>query len=125
MKWWKRLIFSVISLILGFVSLDYLIYAFRLLTGTQNAAGEYHIEENVLWQLLGAGLFILWFVILAFYYYLLRRSSNRIDWIERDRKTGEERVRRKWFDIMFQAALLLTGIFLRWCYLMFIYFPEC
>lgn len=32
MRWWKKLIFSVISLIWGYVSLDYLYYAFSKLT---------------------------------------------------------------------------------------------
>ncbi len=123
MKWWKRLLFSAVSLVLGFVSLDYLIYAFRLLTDARNQTGEY-AKEDIVGQLLGAFLFFLWFVILSFYYYVLRKSSNQIDLVEWDEKTGKSRVRKKWFDILLQAAFLVTGIFIRWCYLMFIYLPA-
>ena len=38
MKQWKRILFSVISLVWGFVSLDYLIYAFEMLTGKKFGA---------------------------------------------------------------------------------------
>ena len=37
MKWWRRLIFSIISLVLGYISLDYLYSAFTKLT---NASGS-------------------------------------------------------------------------------------
>lgn len=124
LKWWKRVIFSVVSILWGYVSLDYLFYAFQLLANTKNATGVYHPKEDGLMQLLGAGMFLLWFVIVAFYFYLIRRSSNKIDLIEADKKTGKERVKRRWFDFVFQFALLLTGMFLRWCYLIFIYFPN-
>lgn len=125
MKWWKRIVFSVISVILGYCSLDYLFYAFQLLANKKNQSGQYHPREDGMMQLLGAGLFLLWFIIIAFYFYLIRKSSNQIDLIEADRKTGKERVRRKWFDTILQAAFLLTGMLVRWCYLIFIYFPNC
>ena len=124
MKWWKRLVFSVISVLWGYVSLDYLFYAFQLLANTKNAEKVYHPEKDGLMQLLGAGLFLLWFVIIAFYIYLIRKASNQIDLVEADQKTGKEKVKRRWFDVMFQVALLLTGLLLRWCYLIFIYFPK-
>lgn len=124
LKWWKRLIFSIISVIWGYASLDYLFYAFQLLANTKNAEKVYRPEKDGLMQLLGAGLFLLWFVIITFYFYLIRRTSNQIDLVEANRKTGKEKVKRRWFDIMFQAALLLTGLLLRWCYLIFIYFPK-
>lgn len=124
MKWWKRLIFSVISVLWGYFSLDYLFYAFQLLANTKNAEKIYHPEKDGLMQLLGVGLFLFWFVIIAFYMYLIRKASNQIDLVEADRKTGKEKVKRQWFDVMFQIALILTGLFLRWCYLIFIYFPR-
>lgn len=124
MKWWKRLIFSIISVLWGYASLDYLFYAFQLLANTKNAEKIYRPEKDGLMQLLGAGLFLLWFVIITLYIYLIRRTSNQIDLVEANRKTGKEKVKRRWFDFMFQAALLLTGLLLRWCYLIFIYFPK-
>lgn len=124
MKWWKRLIFSVISVLWGYISLDYLFYAFQLLANTKNAEKIYHPEKDGLMQLLGAGLFLLWFVIIAFYMYLIRKASNQIDLVEANWKTGKEKVKRRWFDVMFQIALILTGLLLRWCYLIFIYFPK-
>lgn len=124
MKWWKRVVFSVVSIILGYCSLDYLFYAFQLLANKKNQSGEYRPGEDGVQQLLGAGLFFLWFVILAFYFYLIKKSSNQIDLIEADSKTGRERIKRKWFDKVLQVAFLLTGMLLRWGYLIFIYFPN-
>lgn len=124
MKWWKRIIFSVISLVWGFCSLDYLYYAFQLMTNKKNQTGEYHPKEDGVMQLLGIILLLLWFVILSFYYYLIRKSSNQIDLVEADEKTGKEKVKRKWFDTALQIAFLLTGLLLRWGYLIFIYFPN-
>ena len=124
MKWWKRVIFSIISVVLGYCSLDYLFYAFQLLANKRNQSGEYHPGEDGVMQLLGAGLFFLWFIVIAFYFYIIRKSSHQIDLIETDKKTGKEKVRRKWFDAMFQAAIMATGMLLRWGYLLFIYFPN-
>lgn len=125
MKWWKRSVFSAISVIWGYCSLDYLFYAFQLLANKRNHTRQYHPEEDGVMQLLGAGLFLLWFVVMAFYFYLIRKSSNQIDLIEADRKTGREKVRRKWFDTILQAAFILTGMLVRWGYLMLFYFPNC
>lgn len=75
-------------------------------------------------QLLGAGMFLLWFIVIAFYFYIIRKSSNQIDLIEADRKTGREKVKRKWFDTILQAAFILTGMLVRWCYLILFYFPS-
>lgn len=124
MKWWKRVVFSVISLVLGYCSLDYLFYAFQLLTHKRNQFGEYHPGKDGVMQLLGAGLFFLWFLVIAFYCCLLRKSSNQIDLIETDKKTGKETVRRKWFDLILQIGILFTGLLLRWGYLVLIYFPN-
>lgn len=124
MKWWKRVIFSVVSIILGYCSLDYLFYAFQLLANIKNQSGEYRPGEDGVQQLLGAGLFFLWFIVIAFYFYLIRKSSNQIDLIEADKKTGKECVTRKWFDIVLQIAFLITGMLCRWGYLIFIYFPN-
>lgn len=124
MKWWKRVVFSVVSVLWGYVSLDYLFYAFQLLANKRNVTKVYHPGKDGLMQLLGVGMFLLWFLIIAFYFYLLRRASNQIDFVETDKKTGKEKVKRRWFDVMFQFALLLTGLFLRWCYLIYIYFPR-
>ncbi len=124
MKWWKRIIFSIISILWGYISLDYLFYAFQLLANTKNGTKVYHPQEDGLLQLIGTGMFLLWFFIDAFYFYLIRKSSNKIDLIEADKKTGKEKIKRRWFDFVFQLALLITGLFLRWCYLIYIYFPN-
>lgn len=124
MRWWKRLIFSILSAVLGFCSLDYLIYAFRLLANKRNISGKYDPKSDAFWQLAGLGLFLLWFVIVAFYMYLIRRSSSQIDIIESDVKKGKERVRRRWFDLIFQGGILFTGLIARWCYLIYFYLPN-
>lgn len=124
MKWWKRSIFSVISVIWGYCSLDYLFYAFQLLANKKNLTKQYHPREDGVMQLLGAGMFLLWFIVIAFYFYIIRKSSNQIDLIEADRKTGREKVKRKWFDTILQVAFILTGMLVRWCYLILFYFPS-
>lgn len=124
MKWWKRLIFSISSLVWGYVSLDYLYFAFLQLTGFGQTGNVYQPEKEVPKQLLGAGLFIIWFVILAVYICLIRHFSVQIDLVESDRRTGEEKIRRKWFDIILQSGLIITGGILRLCYLLFVYLPK-
>lgn len=123
MRWWKRILFSVISTLWGYISLDYLFYAFQLLTGKRNEGGMYRLKQDAPMQLLGFGMFLLWFALNIFYFCLIRHASNKIDLIEANRKTGKKRVRHRWFDIAVQIAFLLTGMLLRWCYLMFLYFP--
>lgn len=124
MKWWRRAVFSVISIIWGFCSLDYLFYAFQLLTNKRNHTGEYHPQEDGIMQLLGTGLFLIWFIIVTVYILIIKRFSNQIDIIETDNKTGKERIKRKWFEPVLQIAFLITGLLLRWGYLFFIYFPN-
>lgn len=125
MQWWKRVLFSVLSIIWGFCSLDYLIYAFRLLSNAGKIEGDYRLLQDGGKQLLGVAMFLLWFVIMLFYFYLIQRNSTQINLIEEDSKSGKARVKRKWFDIILQLAIILTGVLLRWGYLMYFYFPNC
>lgn len=125
MQWWKRVLFSVLSIIWGFCSLDYLIYAFRLLSNAGKNGGDYRLLQDGGKQLLGVAMFLLWFVIMLFYFYLIQRNSTQINLIEEDSKSGKARVKRKWFDIILQLAIILTGVLLRWGYLMYFYFPNC
>lgn len=124
MKWWKRLIFSIVSLGLGYISLDYLYSAFTKLTNASGSAAAYSPKGDGLYQLLGAVMFLGYFVVLGFYIWIIKRSSPKIDLIEEDAKTGEQKVKRKWFDIIIQIAIIITGMVLRWAYLMFIYLPR-
>lgn len=124
MSWWKRVLFSVASLVWGFISLDYLYLAFSLLTNTRANANYNSTQQEMLMQLAGAGLFLIWFLLMAAYTKFLRSISLKIDMIEEDHKTGEQKVRRKWFDIVFQYAFIITGALLRWGYLSLIYFPN-
>lgn len=123
MKRWKRIVFSVISLVWGFVSLDYLYRAYLLLTGADTNAQTYQLSSDGMRQVLGAGMFLFWFFILAVYIWLIRKSGFQIDLLEQDQKTGEPKVRRKYFDLVLQGGLIVTGLILRWCYLVFILFP--
>lgn len=123
MRWWKRLIFSVVSLIWGFISLDYLYMAFGLLTNSRLENSQAGWEKRLLLQGAGLLLLLVWFLLMLLYTRLIRMASPRIDLIEKDEKTGKERIRRKWFDILFQYALVLTGILGRWIYLMVYYLP--
>lgn len=124
MRWWKKLIFSVISLIWGYVSLDYLYYAFSKLVNAKGNPGHYKPESDGLYQLLGSGMFILWFFITAGYLFIIKRFSAQIDLVEEDYKTGKQTFKKKWTDIVLQSAFIITGIILRWGYIVYIYLPE-
>ncbi len=124
MKWWKRLIFSIISLIFGYVSINYLYYAFTILTNASGNAELYKPAGDGVRQLIGAAMFILYFIVIAFYFWIIRRSSPKIDIIEKNEKTGEQRLKKKWFDIILQIAFILTGMIIRWFYVMCIYLPS-
>ena len=124
MKWWKRLIFSVISLVLGYISLEYLYSAFTKLINASGSAAAYSPKGDGLSQLLGAVMFLGYFVVVGFYIWIIKRSSPKIDLIEEDAKTGEQNVKRKWFDIILQIVVIITGMVARWAYLMFIYLPK-
>lgn len=124
MKWWKRLIYSIISLIFGYVSINYLYYAFTILTNASGNAELYKPAGDGVRQLIGAAMFILYFIVIAFYFWIIRRSSPQIDIIEKNEKTGEQRLKKKWFDIILQIAFILTGMIIRWFYVMCIYLPS-
>ena len=108
----------------GFVSLDYLYLAYGLSTGTRSGMIQYSAQKQMLCSAGGIVLFVLWFFIMAVYYLFIRSLSPRMDFIVRDKKTGEDRVRRKWFDVILQLAIILTGVFARWIYLCIFYFPN-
>lgn len=124
MKWWRRLIFSIISLVLGYISLDYLYSAFTKLTNASGSAAAYSPKGDGLSQLLGAVMFLGYFVVLGFYIWMIKTCSPKIDLIEEDAKTGEQKVKKKWFDIILQIVIIITGMIIRWAYLMFIYLPK-
>ncbi len=124
MKWWKRLIFSVISLIYGFASLDYLYLSFGMMTGIRNISGKLDSRQGGPMQLVGVAMILVWFLLLAGYTYLIKSAAPKIDLIEKDARTGEQKVHKKWFDMIFQYALIITGAALRWIYLFVIYFPR-
>lgn len=120
----KRIVFSAISLVWGFISLDYLYYAFRLLTGAVNDSGAYRPQKEGVLQLVGAVMFLFWFFVLAVYRYIIQKNTIQIDLVEKEEKTGKDCIRHKRFDVILQAGLLITGGLLRWAYLLLIYFPQ-
>ncbi len=124
MRWWKKLIFSIVSLVWGYISLDFLYYAFLKLTDAKGAAQNYTPKGEGLYQLLGAGMFLLWFFINGLYFWLIQKTSPQIDMVEENYKTGEKKIRRKWVDIILQIAFIITGLLLRWTYIMYIYIPN-
>ncbi len=124
MKIWQRIVFSILSLVFGFVSLDYLYLAFGLLTNQRSSINYSGPQQELVIRFLGALLFVIWFMILAAYAIYLKHISQKIDLVEEDKKTGHLKVKRKWFDIIYQYALILTGAIIRWGYLNIIYFPN-
>ena len=81
MKWWKRLFLSVISLIWGYISVDYLYIALGNLTGNRVHGTGNEISGTLLWQLAGFGSFIIWLLLLAAYTRLIRFLSPKVDMI--------------------------------------------
>lgn len=124
MQWWKRLIFSIISLVFGYASINYLYYAFSKLINASGNAEMYKPQGDGVQQLIGGAMFVLYFFVVAAYFWLIKKASPHIDIIEKDKKTGKQRIKKKWFDIILQAAFILTGMILRWCYIMYIYIPA-
>ena len=78
MKLWKRIMFSVVSIIWGFASLDYLYYAFRLMTVKKRSEGSYDLPRDGAAQLAGVALFLLWFLVVWMYFRLIRRNTVQI-----------------------------------------------
>ena len=123
MKWWKRLFLSVISLILGYVSVDYLYIALGNLTGNRVHGTGNEILGTLLWQLAGFGSFIIWLLLLAAYTRMIRFLSPKVDMIEVDKQEKNPKMKRKFFDIILQYGLIVTGMMIRWAYLCLIYLP--
>lgn len=120
MKWWKRVFFSLLSLIGGFFSLDYQVFAFGLLTKKEGRMPEG--LSWVPWQLVGAGMFLLYGVVLAGYFYLVWRNASFLPTYE-----GEEK-KKNWkgprMELLLQSCFLFTGLLLRFGYLLCIYLPN-
>lgn len=124
MRWWKRLICSVVSLVWGFVSLDYLYLTLCLMSNHQSQVAWEFVQKPGISQLVGFGLFLLWLFVSMVFVTVIRYLSPRIDLIQEDAKTGEKRWKRRWFDLYLQGALFITGMILRMAYLMLFYFPS-
>ena len=99
-------------------------YAFRLLTGSRMENASYSPKTEGVYQLLGFGMFLLWFFIIAFYFYFIRKSSIQIDFIKKNKKDGRETIQKKWFDILLQIGIILSGMLVRWGYLIYVYLPK-
>ena len=69
-------------------------------------------------------MFLIWFFITAGYLFIVRKSSNHIDLVEEDYKTGKQTFKKKWTDIVLQSAFIITGLILRWGYVVYIYIPD-
>ena len=118
MRWWKRLILTVVSLVWGYISTDYLYIALGYLTGTRAQRNVESMPQA------GFGMFVLWLLILAAYTKLIRFLSPKVDLIEMDVDEKNPKIRRKVFDIILQYGFILTGIFIRWAYLCLVYLPN-
>jgi Na+-transporting methylmalonyl-CoA/oxaloacetate decarboxylase gamma subunit len=124
MKWWKRLILSVISLIWGYISLDYLYLAFCYLTGSRAGLSVSEPGKSILWELFGFAMILLWLFLMMIYLWFIQKLSPHIDMIEKDKKSGREKVQRKRFDLVLQIGFVVTGVLIRWGYLCIWYFPN-
>ena len=114
----------MLSIIWGFASLDYLYYAFRLMTGKTRSDGSYDLPRDGAAQLAGVALFLLWFLVVWMYFRLIRRNTVQISMIEENPTTGRQRVRHKWFDTLLQIVMIVTGTLLRWSYVVVFVFNR-
>ena len=64
------------------------------------------------------------FYVSLIYFWFIKKSSNQIDLIEEDYKTGDKKIKKKWFDTTIQAAFIVTGCMLRMAYVMYFILPE-
>lgn len=121
MVWWKRGVFSVISLAGGFFSLDYQVLAFELLTGKEGFGGAEGMPGAFL-QIAGAGMFLAFAAALAGYFYLIRKNASFLPMVQ-----GEEE-KKKWkgprLEMLLQLCFLATGLVARFGYLLHIYLPK-
>lgn len=123
MKPWKRILFSVISLIWGYISLDYLYYSMKLVCMIDGVPFPKFTDNQQAWQLIGAVMFIFWLIISAIYLRFVNSQSFKISIVEKDPKTGKDKIHLKWFDFLLQVFFIITGIGLRVAYLFLYYFP--
>ena len=121
MTWWKRVLFSIISITGGWFSLDVLFTAFQYIRkfGVRGKNGGQLTE-----LLTGAGLMIALLLLLTCYLVFLRRISGNLNIVEYDSNEEKPRVKSKWFDILLQSGILATGFFLHFMYLLVFYFPN-
>lgn len=121
MKWWKRGLFALISLVGGFFSLDYLLFAFGMLTGKEDWGPQDGVL-GVLCQIGGGGLFFLYAAVLVGYFLLIRKHAAALPTY----REGKEN--RRWagprLELALQFCIFFTGQVLRFAYLLFIYLPD-
>lgn len=120
MAWWKRGIFSAISLVIGFFSLDCQVLAFKLLTGKEGFGGAEGLP-GILRQIAGGGIFLAFAAVLAGYFYLIRKNASFLPMVH-----GEEQKRWKGprLEMLLQFCFLVTGLVARLGYLLYIYLPQ-
>jgi len=137
MSWWKKVIFSIISLVWGFISLDYLYLSFQYLTSRRRVIGLGHIQKykngllilsdpktQILMLVVGMLMIFLWLLLVMLYTKWLRKLSPQLDIYEKDPKTGKMKLHRKWSLTIAQYLLMVFGAILRWMYLFLWYFPH-
>ncbi len=121
MKWWKRGVFSAISLVGGFFSLDCQTLAFGLLTGKGWLGGADGMP-GALGQIAGAGMFLAFAAALGGCFYLIRKNASFLPMVQ-----GEEE-RKRWkgprMELLLQFCFLVTGLVARFGYLLYIYLPQ-
>ena len=120
MNLWQRVAFSVFSLFLGWFAFDFVLMAIRYMREfTGNGEGEMYVRF-----LKGCGILILFFLCLALYFYVLRKLSGNLNIVEYEKAEEKPKLKSKWFDIILQGGLFLTGFFLKFFFLMVFYFPR-
>ena len=120
MSFWQRIGFSVLSLIFGWFSFDFVLLALRDIRMIRE-----NQKEGVLSHFfLGCGILILFFLLLAVYFWILRRMSGNLNIVEYEKADDKPKFKSKWFDIILQGGILVTGFLLRFLFIMLFYLPK-
>ncbi len=121
MTWWKRMLFSIISITGGWFSLDILFFA---LSRIRNFGEGGRTGGKVSDLFSGAALLIAFLIVFTIYFWLLKSLSGNLNIIEYGEKEEKPKVKSKWFDVFLQGGIFATGFFLHFMYLLLFYFPN-
>lgn len=120
MSGWQRMGCSVMSLAFGWFAFDFVLLALR----DMNLSPETLGKDSLPHFFRGIGVLIVFFLLLAVYFWFLRKLSGNLTIVEYDKLEEKPKFRHKWFDILLQGGILATGFLARFAFVMIVYLPN-